>query len=354
MNQTNDDPLADLLRETFRSREPLADPDRARGLVPLEPAPGRRRAVLVAAAVVAVVAVAGVATYVGRGETDADQTPGAPSPTTTQPVTPDPAVDAARVRAENRESRENAAREAERVLASMPVLDGAERVGARDVPPLARASGGLSGSNRSVTRTGFWLVSADSQELADWYTLNLPPGMFSDGGPHGVGGSRNTDGSWSEDVIYDGQRGGPASHSSALVQVTPVGNRAGVRITVYTSWRPARPLLSFAPEDVTAVRVVITHNGHRRVTIVRAPSDVARVVRTYDGLRGTHGFIYSCRMSQDRTEYRITFVSPTRKLSAWSQGACESPWRLKVDGTPIEPALEDGDRLTGLLAVLAK
>ena len=211
--------------------------------------------------------------------------------------------------------------------------------------PAREELGSLGGPDESVTRTGFWLVPAEAKQLAHWYTLNPPPGMTPDGGPHAVGGSRNTDGSWSQEVIYNATSTGPAPHSSALVQVTPVGDHAGVRITVYTSWSPARPAQSFAPGDVTAVRMVIIRNGHRSVTTIDASSDIARLVHTYNALPGTRALAFRCPFMAHTASYRITFISLTREVSAHLLGSCDSAWQVSVDGKPLDPALGDEGRL---------
>ena len=263
-----------------------------------------------------------------------------------------PPTDIAQLGVENQRRQQAAGREAERVLASMSVPAGAQRVRGADVPPLARSSSSLGGPDESVTRTGFWLVPAEAKQLADWYTLNPPPGMTPDGGPHAVGGSRNTDGSWSQEVIYNATSTGPAPHSSALVQVTPVGDHAGVRITVYTSWSPARPAQSFAPGDVTAVRMVIIRNGHRSVTTIDASSDIARLVHTYNALPGTRALAFSCPFMAHTASYRITFISLTREVSAHLLGSCDSAWQVSVDGKPLDPALGDEGRLTRLISEL--
>jgi hypothetical protein len=255
----------------------------------------------------------------------------------------------------DRQTRQDAAREAEQVLASMPMPDGARRAQVTEVSPLARLTTFLGGLDKSVTRSAFWLVPTDPQDLADWYTLNPPAGMDTDGGPHSVGGSRNSDGSWSEEMIYDGLPDGQASHSSALVQVTPVAGQAGVRITVFSSWQPARKPQSFAPDDVPAVTLVVTRNGHRTISTIDDAGDVSRLVRVYNSLPGTHALAHSCPASMGATTYRLTFDSATREVSAYFAGSCDSAWWVRVNGKPVAPALAnnsaagEGDGLTSLI-----
>jgi hypothetical protein len=230
----------------------------------------------------------------------------------------------------------------------MPVPDGARRVRSADVPPLARLTTFLGGSDKSITRSGFWLVPADPQELADWYTLNPPVGMTTDGGRQSVGGSRNSDGSWSEELIYDGLAGDDVSHSSALVQVTPAAGQAGVRITVFSSWQPARRPQSYVGDDVTAVRLVVTRNGIPSVAVIDKADDIARLERAYNALPGTHAIPHSCPATMGRTTYRVTFVSPTREVSASFAGSCDSAWWVTVDGQPLKPELLNSGLTTAI------
>jgi hypothetical protein len=264
-----------------------------------------------------------------------------------------PAANASQVHAENQRREQEAGREAERVLASMPTPNGANRVRPADVPPLTKSATFLDWGDQPVTRSGFWLVAAQPRQLAQWYALNPPPGMTPEGGSQGVGGGRNTDGSWSQQVIYDATRTGPASHSSALVQVTPIGNRAGVRITVYTSWSPARPLQSFAPHDVTAIQIVVVHNGQRQTTTVDSATDIAPLVHAYNALAGAHTSFQSCPYVRNPTQYQMTFVSATREISAVSSGSCDTAWHVTLDGKPIDPPLAHNGRLTSLIVQAA-
>jgi hypothetical protein len=240
-----------------------------------------------------------------------------------------------------RQTRQDAAREVKQALASAPVPDGARRVPAKEVPPLARSTSFLSGPNKSVTRSGFWLVPTHAKNLARWYAVNPPHGMSTEGGPHGVGGSRNSDGSWSYEVAYNGLSHGEASHSSALVDVTPVADQSGVRVTVYSYWQPARHPRSFASQDVTTARIVVTRDRHRKVVTVSKAEEISRLVRTYDSLPGTHALPHSCPLILHTTTYRLTLISPKRELSALLPPSCDSAWWIHLDGKPLRPALEN-------------
>ena len=344
-----DDQVGELLQATFRSREALLGADQLARAASLPDVPGRRRAPLLAAA--AVLVVAGLGT-VGALALNGDGTDGlgpdvSPRTATT---TSDPADDEARVQAADRASELAAGAEADRVLESIPQRLGAERVTAHDIPPLETSTAGMSGPEATVTRDGFWLVPDDAEELADWYSTHPPDGMHVDGGPHSVGGSSNSDGSWSFDTILDGESGGPASHSSVFMQVTPFASGSGVRITVYTSWSPARRLTSYTPDDVTAVRIVDARNGNKLLAVVTDPADIARLRTAYDALPGTAGHQTLCPALLDFVGYRLTFVSPTRTVRVEHTGYCQPVWSVWVDGDPLEPAVRDTGGFDSLIA----
>jgi hypothetical protein len=251
-----------------------------------------------------------------------------------------------------RQTREDAGREAKQVLASMPVPESAQRVGSAQVPPLATLMTFIGGSsNKSLTRSGFWLVPTATRELADWYTIHPPTGMHTAGGPHSVGGSLNSDNSWSDQIYYDPAPNGHATHSAALVEVTPVAEQAGVRITVFTYWQPARHRPSLAPDHVTSAKIVVTHGRHRKVTTttITDAAQISQLVRTFNSLPGTHGLTHSCPPNFYPTTYRLTLSGPSREVSAsLIKDYCGSAWRVSGDGKRLRPQLQD-DGLSHLL-----
>jgi hypothetical protein len=349
-----DEGVGALLQATFASREGLLSPERLARASTVPPALDRRRAPLLAAAAVLLVAGLGtVAAVALRGDgpdgvgPEVTPTTGTTSPTTSSTI--DPAADEDRVREADRASELAAGQEADRVLEAIPQQAGAQRVTAAEVPPLETSTAGMSGSEATVTRDGFWLVAGDAEGLADWYSTHPPDGMHADGGPHSVGGSSNSDGSWSFDTILDAEQGGPASHSSVFIQVTPVGSGSGVRITVYTSWSPARRLTSYTPDDVTSVRIVDTRNGNELLAVVTDPADIERLRTAYDTLPGTAGHQTLCPALLDFVGYRLTFVSPTRTVRVEHTGYCQPVWSVWVDGDPVEPAVLDTDGFQALV-----
>jgi hypothetical protein len=212
----------------------------------------------------------------------------------------------------------------------------------------------IAGPDKSLIRSGFWLVPTAGHKLADWYTMNPPRGMRTHGGPHAVSRSLNNDGSMSDEVYYDGLAKGQASHSAVLVQVTPVGDRAGVRTTVFSYWQPGRHPRSFAPRDTTSAKIVVFHDHRRlgddhlrrsrKVTIVSKAEEVSELRRAYNSLLGTHDVPHSCpsNLLADTIDRRLTFIGPSRKVSAYLIGDfCGSPWKVTVDGKQLRPKLEN-------------
>lgn len=262
-------------------------------------------------------------------------------------------ADAVRVAAANARSEQAAEHEAVRLLSSMPSPAGSRKVPGSEVPPLTQTGTFLSGSDISLNAVGFWLVpNHDAHAVADWYTLHPPAGMNSDA--HAIGGSRNPDGSSSYDVFYNGNPAGVDPDSAAVIEVASVGSQVGVRIGVYTSWRPARPMNSFARMNISAMLIEVSTNSSTRVVTVRDAASIRKLSRAYDALLGTQGFVHSCPMEMHPIDYRLTFVSPTGQVVASFHDSCNPIWIVTVDGAPVEPALQSTDRFKALVATLAR
>lgn len=244
----------------------------------------------------------------------------------------------------------SAEHEAALLLAAMPVPAGAQAVPGSQVPPLAHPSTSLSGPDLLVNHTAFWLVpQRDSHALADWYTLHPPKGLSSS--PHAIGGSRNADGSYSDDVFYNGE--GSHSGAAAIVEVTPVGSRSGVRVTVYTSWRPSRTSASFAPADVSSVQIEVTSDAKTRTFTVRDARSIRQLRHEFNALLGTHGVSHSCPMQLHPFDYVLIFIGRGHRLAAHLPPSCMPAWTVTADGVGVQPALQNDPRLTALIASLS-
>ncbi len=90
------------------------------------------------------------------------------------------------------------------------------------------------------------------------------------------------------------------------------------------------------------------------MTIVDSASDIARLTRIHNALPGTHALPHSCPATLKRTEYRLTFVSATRELTASYSGSYDSAWQVSLDGRPLDPAIEDAGQLAGIVTHIAK
>lgn len=274
-----------------------------------------------------------------------------PSASVTDAATVDPALDAeadaARVRAENQRRKDAAIRKAERILASMPLPEGAAPVSARHVRPLKiRSIGGAS----FVTRVAYYSVPRSPVGLAEWFTRRPPPGMGVEGEPDRVlRYTRNSH--WFESIDLASRRQWTA-FATAGVTITPIAAPkfmssrrwfAGIRISVTTAWRPVRPASTYTPDDVTEVRILSTYERFTdrkpQRTVVSDPDDIARLRDAYDALEGAIPYVHSCPFV-DGTNYRVMFVGETRTVRT-EFSPCYSVWSVVVQGEHVEPDLTE-------------
>lgn len=261
-------------------------------------------------------------------------------------------ADAQRVQAQDQRSERAAERQGSLLLAAMPRPAGSQSASASQVPALAHTGLSLSGPDLSPTQVGFWLVPVrDVHALADWYSLHPPAGMTSEA--HAIGEGRDADGSYSDDVFYNGDPSGPAPGSAAVIELAAVGSNVGVRITVYTSWSPARPTASMAPADVSAVRIDVTTDAKTRSVSVRDPARIAQLVHAYNALPGTHGFAHSCPLQLHQTSYRLTFLGATGSVVATLSASCTPMWTVSANGASLDPALTNPPTFAALVRTVA-
>ena len=353
MTHLTDDELGTLLRETFTDHEHLADPERAVALT-TEPAPRphRGRALLAAAAAVALVAVG--TSYVvtrgsdtGRPSADPTRSPGA----TGQPPLPALQTDAG--------NRAAAVREAARVTAALPVLPGAVETDRSGVPELDGFGVSLlTPTGHTITRSRWWTVSGTTSKAAAlWYAAHPPPGFSSEGGATGVGGSGDGN-RWVDEVTWDGSSGGTTSRTSVEVQTTGKPGGAGIRLTVLTVWPPARPLTSYV-QDVSSIDVQSSHvhvgrHGRtvQRTYTVSDPARVLRAATAYNALAGMTPMIHSCPMQTDSYTDRITFHTATGDVVTVDRSqACGFGMSVRRDGHPVNPPLGDPAALFTVLGL---
>lgn len=350
----SDDDLGALLTETFRANEHLADTDRAVAIA--SAAPSRRHAgpMLLGAAAAVVLVVAGSAYVVSRGGDERSDIRLGPAPTSGTV----PGRTAADVSRANQEFAEHITDDAlERLrerAAQMP--GGAREVRAGDVPALAHLMSYIGpGYGHDFTRSAFLEAPGDAHQVALWFAAHPPVDAISDGGPTGVGGSRNADGSWSDEVLFDYPSGPEVSqHASlaSLVQVTPQGSGVGIRVTVFGSWRPGRPAASFA-HDVESIRVRVTdwvigrNGGHARTThhtwTLTSPSEVGRVVSRYNALPGGAAVGMSCPMPRATRTYHLAFATSSGTLTVTGRTGCGAALSVQRGARQVPPLVDSAE-----------
>jgi hypothetical protein len=353
MTHLPDDELGTLLRETFADHEHLADPDRAVALA-TEPAPRphRGRALLAAAAAVALLAV-GTSYVVSRGS-DA----GRPSadPTRSPSATGQPPLPVLQTDAGNRAA---AVSLADRTAAELAVYPGATEASAGEVAPLADRTMVSSPTRHTVSRSRFWTVPGTPHTVATWYARHPQPGFVSDGGPNGVGGESRPDGGWIDDVFLDQHppMGAAPAGASVTVQTTRLADgTVGIRATVDAVWRPARPAMSYVSDvrSVTVRTTVTRYAGTRqrtvhRTTSVTSPTTVEALVTAYNALPGWPPFFHSCPAQLTQHTYRVTFHTATGDVSAAGPLSCYDTLTVRRDGRRLGPYLDLASDLTRLL-----
>ncbi|GAB3196588.1 hypothetical protein GCM10027062_06200 [Nocardioides hungaricus] len=333
-----DDELGTLLRDTFASRESLADPDVARAIVAGVP-PGPRRAwpAYAAAAAVAVLATVLAVTVVGG-----DPAPPVAGPTPSPPASPAPTY---------RLNRLAAAAESEQILASLPVPERSTRL--RGEPEGWPADSGLTvgPSDGTLTRTAWWTVPSTADVVEAYLLSHRPPGTRRDGGVGSVG---------PEEVRYVDYVQDPPGDAAAftgidmVVQWLEVGGRTLVRADTFTAARAVRTAESYVDGPVTAVdieRVVADPAGNRRVAPVRLarPDDSGAIDLLVDTVNGLYASTRPapaglCLFPGDpRPSITLTFDTADATVTMSVETSCWGQVEIRRDGVPVGPTLDPGD-----------
>jgi hypothetical protein len=351
MSRMTDDDLGDLLAETFRDHEHLAIPDRAVAIAALPGRPARRGRTLLGAAAAVVLVAAGTTYAVTTGHGGREGTvklgPSFPQTGSAEAVT--------------RANRAIAERLADEALAQLraradQLPGGPREVGAGKVPALTELRSFIGpGVGHGFTRSAFFLAPGEAHEVASWFAAHPPVGSSSESDPTAVGGSRNADGSWSDEAMFDYPSGPEISdHASlaSLVQVTPQGSGVGIRVTVFGSYRPGRPAASFA-HGVNAVEIrvtdwVIGRNGGRPTTTrhhwtLSSPTKVGRIVSRYDALPGGAAVGMSCPMPRATRTYRLTLQTSSGPLTVTGRTGCGAALSVRREGRLVPPLVDSGD-----------
>jgi hypothetical protein len=357
-----DDRMEQLLRETFRAHEHLADQPPAH----VSPPPRRGRTLVAAAAAVVLAAggaVGGAALLARDG--------GSPTaPLVRQSPSAD--VSAGRVLRTDAQNKAGTVRLVERsmvaggrAIAALP--GGVRPATSGDVRGLRRQNVSL-GAGDQIMRSAFFLADdPDTKALANYVAAHPPKAFTTDGyepgEPNaGVGGSSNLDGSWSDEVFWNGPDLGLDAPGgvSLLVQLTPTGGRTGIRLTAFGSWWPARPALSYLDDPVTSIDVTYRKGGGfdavpptRTATLTDA-AVIRRLVSSYNQLPGWPESFHSCPFMGAPERLVAVFHTADHDLTLrWAEG-CYGIWEVKVDGRRVPPYLTNALDLRDRLIALAR
>lgn len=352
MNDWTDAEIGALLTETFRSREQLADQVTALRIA--DEVPDRRRSwpVIVAAAASVAILVTGTVYVVVRP----GRSPEVSAPTE-NPSGIDPThgvTDADNYRAAEKES--------ERALRLAPLPPGAVRLQGKPAG-WPDAGYGMSPSDESLTRTAWYSVPLDADEVQEFLFSHVPDGMARDDGYGNSVGVRNFD-------YTTPQPRDPAAYTgpSLLVQWYDLGSRTAIRFDVMLASRHARTPATYLTGTVTSVdigRTVEKHTGTqttRTLPTVRlsADEDAGRVARLVDGFNGLYGAVvsttlHSCPPQTRTTTYRFTFHTTDGEVSyRWIANGCDPEFEVMRDGRRVGPNLDPGDLEDTVAKVLAQ
>jgi hypothetical protein len=335
-----DDQLETLLRDTFRSREPLADPDAARRMARSVVAPARRWPAYVAVAA-AVLVVALVGAFLANGH-DAQQPPvvdPSPPPATT---------------ATYQENRALAAAESARVVELAPLPESATRLPRK---PAGWPGGGtfLGPADASLTETAWWSVPVDADSFETYLKAHEPDGMHRE--EDGGGSMSDLEGHVVLDLSYtQDESAAPDAYLpvSLLVQWMADGDHTLVRADTSTAAREVRTPETYIDAEVTAVDIerVVPHppDNQRLPTVhLTAPDDSADIARLVDAVNGLPAsikpaFVASCPFPGDpRPFVTLTFHTAAGTVVAHLETACWGQVEIRRDGTPVRPTLDPGE-----------
>ena len=334
MNTWTDEELETLLRETFASKEPLADPDAATRLGTTT-AHRRRRWVLPAAAAAVVVIALGSWASIEYRRLD-----GQPAPLLLQrdpPKRPAPDTYAAH--------RAAARAEAARLLTLVALPGGAEYL---DGQPAGGSLGdeGMGPSDPGLTQTAWWQVPASPAEVGTYLRAHEPDGFTSNDDVPGT----SIDGRYSLTSSQTSSTD-PAAYRPAFLLLrwkaldggTVV--RADVFIGAYDVRDPASVLA-----DVTAVKLSRTVGPSTSLLdLTRADgAQLAKVVDSFQRLPASMKppMVASCPAPQPGREVTetITFTeSGGSSVVARLEPSCWGQVTVTRDGVPVGPTLDPGD-----------
>jgi hypothetical protein len=341
MTEWNDDKLSTLLRETFASREELADPAAARQIAAT---PRRQRRWLpVIAAAAAVLAAVGLTVQLTRGGE-----PGAPDgqlPTTSP--TPSPPE---RTLAENRAA---AAQESRRVIGIVPLIGDATRIPSK---PVGWPEGSMSiGGDPRLSKVAWYSFPASADAVETFLIEHPPAGLVEDdfeaGESHpGVGGGSDGVHFLSYSPAQTRKLTDAHPGASLLVQWKAIGNQTFVQFSTAISYRYPRPENTLVSGAVTSVEVdrVRRRNSMHNVVLPRltvtSGGQIGRLVAAVNALPGsttTGSGAFGCPYpGNPRPHTTLTFHTTEGVISfAWDD-SCFEQIQVSRDGDELTPTLD--------------
>lgn len=329
MRDWTDEELGDLLSETFRSREGLADPETARTLTAFAVMPRRGHTAVVAAAAVVVLVAGGMAYLAHRGSQD-----------DAEPVTSSTSSTASSGTAANLAT---ASRLSASLLHALPMPPGSTKL---DRSPAEALDGPwFKSAHRGLAHQSWWTVPMTSAEFEGWLRSHPPRGLTL-----GASGTSGVAGALVEDREFDGP--GTAAYTGRALDVSylPHGDRLAVRISTYVNARYARTVLVPASTRSVAIRLVTTTTDarQRRTTTtatVTEPTEVGRLVGRFNALPGTgvDRFAHSCPAVLLAKDYTLEFRGPDGDYTVTGSDECDRQLDLRRNDTPTAPAIDADD-----------
>ena len=289
--------------------------------------------------------------------TPGDPTPrndpkGQPTDASTPVADPTPVLDPlGRPLRTDAQNRAYGVRLADRLLALVGARapKGARRVSAGATGPLRKLNTfPVSAPGHSIRRSAFFLVPGDAHELARWYVRHPFRGWEADGAKEsdpesGVGGGRLANGGWSYDVFYYRPNSDDDRASAGVqVQTAQLGRDAGVRVTIFVDWMPARPLESFVSEvdRVTFRKYSAQHpyGAPVREEHVTSAAHVRSLSDAFNALPGSAGYFGSCPWFR-WPRYVVVFHTAQGRVRVEQRPNCGGSWHVRRSGTDVSPLL---------------
>jgi hypothetical protein len=330
-----DEQLETLLRETFASREALADPDVAQEVARSVHAPARRWPTYAAvAAAVLVVALLGTV-LVGNRTTE---------PSVTRPQPPPPASTAT-----YQENRATALAEAERLVRLVPLPSSAVEA---DRALWPGEGFGIGPSDPELRQTVVWTVPQEAEAVGQHLRDHTIDGATAVGGAT----SQSIGGPIVRELDYTVPSRTPEATTDTTVSVQWVqdGDRTLVRADTFLAARAVRTASTYVAGDVTAVdidRVVPRPPDNQRLAPVHltAPGDSADITRLVNALNGLPAsikpaFNASCPYPGKSPPFvTLTFHTTEETVVAHLETACWGQVQVSRDGAQVRPTLDPGD-----------